>query len=476
MSDVIIFGGTTEGRLLAEYCGEMKISGVVCVVSGYGQQVLPESPYLTVSQKAMAREEMAQLIQKESPKMVLDATHPYAAMVTEQVSGACLDTDTRYVRISRAESPKTAQMGPDQAVWVDCVEEAAEYLKTTQGPVFVTTGSKELKVFAGIPDYENRIYARVLPDSGVLQSCEDLGIRGRHVMGMQGPFSREMNIAMLRHTKAEYLVTKEAGAAGGFIEKLEAAWECGVVPVVIGRPEKPEGISLKEGYRLLETLSREAGKHLAPVRMNLVGIGMGGSGQLTLEAAQAVKHSDVVFGAPRMLQSIEGILEGSEAVPYYLSKDVRGWLLHKKGYHRITVVYSGDTGFYSGAKTLLEDLRLTEEGRRIEVRVYPGISTVSYLSAKLQIPWEQIYLASAHGRSLDAAELLKTHEKVFLLLGGEDSVKNLCRRLAEGGFPQVQVFVGERLSYEDERITAGTAQDLKEQEFDQLAAVVLCRK
>lgn len=476
MSDVIIFGGTTEGRLLAEYCVEMKIPAVVCVTSGYGQQVLPESPWLTVSRKAMAREEMAELIKQESPKMVLDATHPYAAVVTEQVTGACEDRNTRYVRIARAKLPEMEELGPDQAVWVDCVEEAAEYLKKTEGPVFVTTGSKELGAFTGIPEYEKRIYARVLPDSGVLNSCEALGIRGRHVMGMQGPFSKEINAAMLRHTGARYLVTKEAGAAGGFIEKLEAAWECGVVPVVIGRPGKPDGISVDEGFRLLGTLTKAADKPTHPVRLNLVGIGMGGSGQLTLEAAQALKHSEAVLGAPRMLQSIEGILEGGKTVPYYLSKDVREWIEHNGEYHRISVVYSGDTGFYSAAKMLLEDLRVMEEGRPVEVRVYPGISTVSYLSAKLRIPWDGIYLASAHGRSLDVIELVKKHEKIFLLLGGEDSVRNLCRRLTQGGCPQVQVYVGERLSYDNERITAGTAAQLQEQEFDSLAAVVLCRQ
>lgn len=476
MSEVIIFGGTTEGRLLAEYCAEMKIGAVVCVVSGYGQQVLQKSPWLKISQKPMTRQEMVDMIREESPQMVLDATHPYAAVVTENVTVACLDTDTKYIRISREESVDMDMTGQDQVLWMDSVDAAVEFLMMTEGTVFVTTGSKELRVFTRIPDYKERIYARVLPGSENLNLCESLGICGKHVIGMQGPFSREMNRAMLRHTGAKYLVTKEAGAAGGFAEKIESAKECGVISVVIGRPKKPEGISVEQGKALLSGLAGSVGKPPCPVRMSLVGVGMGGCGQLTLEAVEALKDSEIVFGAPRMLRSIEPVLGQAKAVPYYLSKDIQKWLEHNGEYHRISVVYSGDTGFYSGARMMLEELRQWETGRQMEVSVYPGISTVAYLCSRLQISWEDAFLASTHGRRQDVLDLVENHKKVFLLLGGEDSVLNLCRKLVDGGYQEMLVSVGERLSYPDERIVTGTAKELQKQQFDKLAAVVLRRR
>lgn len=539
MSDVIIFGGTTEGRLLAEACAEQGIQAVVCVVSDYGKQMLPESPFLTISRRAMMEEEMVSLIHDEAPQVVLDATHPYAAVVTDHVIGACKSAGVKYVRISREETVGFADGGSyqeidrgldrridrgldrrivqgvnrriDQGVnrridpgvnrridqgldlgqqvhpglnqpiveetaqvhWVETVEAAVEYLAAVSGTVLVTTGSKELETYTKLPDYTERLYVRVLPGSENLAVCESFGICGKHVIGMQGPFSKEMNLAMLRHTGAKYLVTKEAGAAGGFMEKIEAAMECGATSIVIGRPKKPEGLTLDEGMEILRELSGKPRE----MTLNLIGIGMGGTGQLTQEAVEILRQSDVVLGAERMLKSIEAIVTNIRKEPFYLSRDVIRWLDQHDGYRRVSVVYSGDTGFYSGARTLLEDWKNRVREHKTEpnwnVRVCPGISTVSYLCAKLQTSWDDAYLASAHGRSQDAVKLLKIHDKIFMLLGGENAVGNLCRRLDENGYSNVSVSVGERLSYPNERIVTGKASELKELVFDGLAAVLI---
>ena len=522
MFDVILFGGTTEGRLLAEYCAGKKLRTLVSVVSDYGELVLPESPFLAVSRRAMTSDQMAALFLEERPRLVLDATHPYAAVVTDYVRKACQDTGSSYVRISRDSLGKPEN---GDILWVDSVEEAVDYIKTTEGPVFVTTGSKELEAYRKIKDYEERLYVRVLPDSRVMGTCESMGISGKHLIGMQGPFSKEMNIAMLRQTGARYLVTKEAGTPGGYREKIEAALECGVCPVVIGRPGKPEGVSLEEGMRILDGLAakesdvdesdvkessitefgiKETGVkksdvgefdgkesdaenagRLAPdvrssvtMRLNLIGIGMGGSGQLTLAAAEELKRSDAVLGAPRMLESVGAFTESAVKKPSYLSGDVLTWLKGHREYKTVSVVYSGDTGFHSGAKTLLEELSALESDTELQsgldIRVFPGISTVSYLCARLKTSWEEVYLASAHGAAVpDVLHLIELKTAVFLLLGGEGQVESLCRTLADGGYPDILVSVGERLSYPDERIVTGTASELKDQSFGRLAAILI---
>ncbi len=515
MSDVIIFGGTTEGRLLAEACAERKIQAVVCVVSDYGKWVLPESPWLNIHRQAMTEAEMVSMIQNEHPRMVMDATHPYAAVVTEHVSEACRTTGVQYIRIARAKSPELALnqynkcsygeencntencnkencntensnteahntysrhvrkepiLNRQDVIWKETVEAAVEYLQTVEGSVFVTTGSKELETYTHLPDYSARLYVRVLPGSENLAVCESLGICGNHVIAMQGPFSREMNVAMLHQTGASYLVTKEAGAAGGFQEKIEAALECGVTPIVIGRPKKPEGITLEEGITFL---NQEFGINDLPVQLNLVGIGMGGSGQMTQEAVAVLRQSEIILGAERMIQSVETIAPGIPKEPIYLSRDVLQWLESHREYRKISVVYSGDTGFYSGAKTLLKDLKQSDQHHHIQTTVYPGISTAAYLCAKLQTSWDDVYLASAHGRVQDELELLRHHDRVLLLLGGEDAVKNLCRKLAGNGYAKVTVSVGERLSYPDERIVTGNAEDVQDYSFGSLTAVLL---
>ena len=134
---------------------------------------------------------------------------------------------------------------------VDTTEEAVSYLAGTEGKILVTTGSKELAKFAELPDYKNRVYARVLPLPGVIASCAELGFDAAHTIGMQGPFSMDMNVAMLQSFHAEWMVTKESGRNGGFEEKIEAAKKAGVRVVLIGRPKEEEGLSEDEVKRYL---------------------------------------------------------------------------------------------------------------------------------------------------------------------------------------------------------------------------------
>ena len=187
---------------------------------------------------------------------MIDATHPYAAAVTENIRAACEKTGRRYLRVLR-DSTLT---GHEEAVYVESPEEAAEFLSGTEGNIFLTTGSKELPAFCRVPDYQERIFARVLPLPEVVKSCSGLGFQGKHLICMQGPFSREINEAMLRQTQARYLVTKDTGAAGGFPEKVSAAEAAGCRLVIIGRPLQEEGISLEECLRYLGETFGKAGR------------------------------------------------------------------------------------------------------------------------------------------------------------------------------------------------------------------------
>jgi len=476
MSEIVLFGGTTEGRKLAVFCEKHRIDTVVCVVTQYGEMLLPKSSWLTVHQKPLGREEMEELLQKENPKLVLDATHPYAKAATENIAAACAACGLTYIRVLRETERNDTESG---VLWMNSINETVEWLKGHPGNVLVTTGSKELSAFTQLEGFEERIYARVLPDSRALAHCEELGFAKSRLIAMQGPFSLEMNRAMLQMTKARYLVTKESGQAGGFSEKTEAARQLGVTALVIGRPVEEEGVTLKEAYNLLKPYGTSG-----QCTIYLVGIGMGGPGQWTVQAVEAIKNADVVAGAGRMLKSVAQYLDGKECLSSYKSREILDWFFTKPEADSLAVVYSGDTGFYSGAKQMLEELQSSirkdsrddiQDGiqddiqnsiqddiqrQNVTVTVIPGISTVSYLCARLQIPWQDVCLASIHGREADLGELLKCHEMVFLLLGGQDPVGELCERLKNMGYGKAMVSVGVRLSYPDEQIYTGTAETL----------------
>lgn len=470
MCDILIFGGTTEGRSLAEYCHENGIGAFVSVASGYGKEQLPESDFLQVISGTMTSEEMEQFIRKEQIGLVIDATHPYAVMVTGNIRAACKKTKVRCLRVVREADSVNSPSAEEGLFWVETPEEAVRLLENREGNILITTGSKELSVFQGVSGFEERVYARVLPSVEGISACTALGLKGKHIIGMQGPFSRELNRAVMEQLDICCLVTKESGAAGGFKEKLEAAGDVGASVIVIGRPVVEEGIPAEEVKRLLaERIT------CRKRRIFLIGTGMGGNMQTTMtcEAAAVMERCEVLFGAERMILSTKVPDPSVKKVPLYAAREILNWLSDHAWYRTIGVLYSGDTGFYSGAAQLAAMLKEEPYREMYEAAVYPGISSLSYLCARLGRGWERIKPVSLHGKECDLAKALADNKEVFALLGGDHTVEWLSRELVRLGFDDVMVTVAERLSYPDERIVSGSPKQLMKEEFGGLAVVLI---
>ena len=523
MCKIWIFGGTTEGRLLAEYCSREKIEAWVSVASEYGEELLQEelmesgnagnpdlnhntclakknlktvqaSSVIKVLRGRMDRYQMEEFIRNQGIHLVIDATHPHARLVSEEIQEACGRTGVRLERCLRAEGEQNKAR---DWVEVDSIQEAVSFLSSVSGVIFATTGSKELEALCQIPDYQKRVYARVLPTSNVLKKCEKLGITGSHLIAMQGPFSTEMNTLFLRQTKAEWLLTKDSGRAGGFQEKVEAARENGTRVVVIRRPEE-NGISLEEAMEVLKKADEGKVGELK-THLILAGIGMGQPSQMTGEVLRSIRESDALIGAGRMLESAERALqndlliskegkaenrqESAAAVEKerkcykaYLPDEVIQIVSKHPEWKQAVILYSGDTGFFSGASRMAE--RLREAG--YPFTVYPGTSCVSYLAARLGTHWEDAAIYSAHGRELSVDRVMKRlcdpeepAKRAFILMGGKNGAGQFCERLTQAGYGNVQVTVGENLSYPEEQIRSGTAEEMKKLEFADLSLILL---
>ena len=230
MYKICVFGGTTEGRELVEFLNAQPCEVTACVATEYGQALLPEAERLTVSARRLPADEIKALLTDRQFDLVIDATHPYAASITKSIARACAETGVERWRLLRGASD-----APEDAVFVESTEKAIEFLDQTEGNILLTTGSKELKAYSQIKDFAERVYARVLPLEDSLVLCREAGVKAAHILAMQGPFSEEMNTAMLRAIGAKWLVTKDGGAAGGFAEKAAAAAKTGVRLLVIGR-------------------------------------------------------------------------------------------------------------------------------------------------------------------------------------------------------------------------------------------------
>ena len=237
MSEILIFGGTTEGRILAEYCADNGIPTVVSVTTEYGASLLPSG--VGFSEGKMDAGQISAFISERGFSMVIDATHPYARAATANIKAACEGLKVPYYRVLREES------GEVSGRICNDVSAAADYLNESEKRALITTGSKELAAFTKVRNFAERLFVRVLPAEGIEQQCISLGFCREKLIVEKGPFSVKQNIAHIRNSGAEILVTKESGAAGGYPEKCEAARVCGIELLTINRP-KESGISVEE--------------------------------------------------------------------------------------------------------------------------------------------------------------------------------------------------------------------------------------
>lgn len=456
MYKLCVFAGTTEGRELVELLADQPVEVTACVATEYGEALLTPRERLTVSNRRLTAEEMEALLRRENFDLVVDATHPYASEVTENIVRACRAAETEYLRLLRGTDE-----APEGAVYVPDIEAAVAYLAGTEGNILLTTGSKELAKYAALPGFAERVYARVLPMAASLEACRAAGLGPDRIIAMQGPFSREMNTALLRAVSAKYMVTKDTGEAGGFGKKAAAARESGAVLVVVGRPLQREGLDFAG---TVELLCRRFDLHIRP-RVALVGIGPGNASGMTGEARQAIREADCLIGARRMLETVRR--DGQAVCEAVAPGDIAQCIRERRACQRFAVVLSGDTGFFSGAKRLLPLLP------DCETRVLPGLSSMQTLCARIGISYEDVVPLSLHGRNGDIVPDIRQNRRVFVLVGGPEGMTALCRTLTEAGLGQVRITAGERLGYPEERLTAGTAAELAERTFDPLSAALI---
>ncbi len=337
---ILIFGGTTEGRVLSEKLSKLnnEDSIIVSVASDYGEEMLRGIEGVSVHVGRLDKEQMAAFFRNNRIEVVVDATHPFATEVTENIKDACSETGVRYLRLRRAddksrdtsgietesgiisESGAEAELkskneskksginnGPDEdsfgtseilnrnrVIYYDTCLSAAEALAgknealigesqaltgesqaptgesqaptgesqaltgesavmgseqkasadSKEGNILLTTGSKELGIFASKLD-KNRLFVRVIPTESSIEKCRSEGIEESHIIALKGPFSEKTNIEHIRKYNIKYLVTKESGAGSGFSEKMSAAEKEGVEVFIIRRPGDT-GMSMEE--------------------------------------------------------------------------------------------------------------------------------------------------------------------------------------------------------------------------------------
>ena len=467
MKDVFIFSGTTEGRSLATWLASKGVMVHVRVATDYGADVMEPDDNIDVQVGSCGGAEgIARVISENMYEFVVDATHPYATTVSKHIREGCQQAGAEYIRLRREDS----DVSEDDIVTVDTVSDAVDYLKDREGVILAATGSKELDRYTAIPDYRERVVARVLSTMDSVKRAVELGFEGRNLICAQGPFPEDVNYATLRQIDARYLVTKDSGTVGGYEEKVRAARRAGVTVVLVRKPDDSghpydEVMSMLEqrlGIPHEETVPEPAGRR----EVLLVGIGMG-PGDMTVRATEKVRRADLLIGARRMLDAVD--TSGRDVLAEYRSDAIVDYMDSNPEYGRIAVLLSGDIGFYSGAKGLLSKI----DRSRYDVDTEAGISSAVYLCSKMGETWQDAYLTSAHGRDSNIVGLVNTHPKVFTLLSGEDTVHAMCRQLFDYGLNDVSVTIGQDFGYPTERIFTGTPSECLDTEFGDLCVALI---
>lgn len=483
MKKVLVFAGTTEGRELAELLADSNIKCSVCVATDYALELMDDKR-LDVHCGRLTEEEMEVLMRDGSFDVVVDATHPYAQIVSQNVRQAADKESISLIRLRR--STESAEEG---FVSFKTHEECSAWLSFQTGNILLTIGSKDLGSYAKNETIKNRLFVRVLPGEESIRLCTANGITGRQIIAMQGPFSAQMNECILREYSIDWMVTKISGHAGGFEEKIEAAKKAGVGICAILPPtenvcqteisgdERKSSMYICENVydtaKKLELLLNEDILSKRSRKIILSGIGMGNTDGMTREAYHAFEEAEVIFGAERMLENLPG--KGVK-VPYYRADDIISYLIEHPQYTKVAAAFSGDSGFYSGAQSMKKALdEANERGTlKSETTILPGISSVSALAARFGVSWNDAVLASIHGRRTNVVNLLRKNTKVFLLLSGKNDFEMLVNKFREAGINHVKISAGYRLSYPDEKLFTFYLDEFETKLFDLQEGVYTC--
>ena len=202
--------------------------------------------------------------------------------------------------------------------------------------------------------------------------------------------------------------------------------------------------------------------------VTLIGLGGGTACGMTAEAARAMEEAEVLIGAQRMLAAASE--SRAEKFAEYRAEAILA-IIREHMEKEIAVLFSGDTGFYSGASKLIGLL----EREEIAFRVLPGLSSVQLLAARIGKPWQDWNLVSAHGTECDPVAEVRKGKDVFFLTGGRETPGSICRELAEAGYGELRAVVGEELGYPEERVRRGSVRELAGEEFKGLSVLLVSR-
>lgn len=227
-----IIGGTKDSRDFIDEIEKIDKNSlknmIVTTVSEYGKILVGEK-IKTVAQ-AMSLKDMEKFVFENNIKRIFDFSHPYAVEVSQNAMEVSKIKNIKYFRFERK------MLDYKNSINFYNIDEIINFIKDIDENILVTLGTNNIEKFKNLKNLE-KIYFRILPVEISIKKTEEIGIKAKNIIGIQGPFSKEFNEAIYKNYDIKYVITKESGTTGGEQEKIEAAEKLGVISVVLKRPD-----------------------------------------------------------------------------------------------------------------------------------------------------------------------------------------------------------------------------------------------
>jgi precorrin-6A/cobalt-precorrin-6A reductase len=236
---ILVLAGTSDARELALSIKKAGYNLLTTVVTENAGREMKKAG-LDVYVGRLTSEDFVRVIKEQGFRAVVDASHPFAEEASKNALLGAKEADIPYIRYERA-----SQSYEDKGItMVDSYDDAADLAAEKKGVIMLTTGSKTLEIFTRklLDQPDTRVIARMLPRIDNMEKCEKLGFPQKDIVAIQGPFTKEFNLALYKQYGVTTMITKESGKAGSVDEKLEAAIELGIETIMIKRPKINYGI------------------------------------------------------------------------------------------------------------------------------------------------------------------------------------------------------------------------------------------
>ncbi|NWQ43361.1 precorrin-6A reductase [Bacillus sp. EB106-08-02-XG196] len=229
---ILFLAGTSDARALAIQLQNQGYPLLATVVTESAAESL-KAHHIPYQVGRLSVEDMMEIIQKQMMTSVIDASHPYAEEASKTAMVAAKACDIPYIRYERPEEQFSSPLIKE----VESYEEAAKLAQSHKGTIMLTTGSKTLEIFTKyLMRDEIRLICRMLPNIGNMEKCNQLGIKQKDIIAIQGPFSESLNKALCEQYNVTLMITKESGKVGSVDEKMTAALQLGIPVILIKRP------------------------------------------------------------------------------------------------------------------------------------------------------------------------------------------------------------------------------------------------